>query len=634
MTEQRTVRGLATIALLKALYDTGRDHIDMFVPFVKDAIPRMAGPTFTPTELKLAITTQHGLAIPEHTIETILSRLTRKKLVEKEHGAYRATNLTSSSSAILSRRAHAEQVMMTLASRLQHYAREAGLPVTTNDQAINLLLTFLGANQPDLLLNHFEAATSALPDGITRAEARTVARFIKDVALQDPQLTDALREVLAGLVLQNALLLRDISDASRNFNDLVVVLDSNFLLGALGFAGPNTERSFRESLDIFKECGIRLEAFQQTADEMVRILNMYELKLATRAGRESLYPTDITRHLLTSGKTPADIREAIALLPQQIRQLGLRLRTTPNRDPRYTLDEEALSNALRRPTETATTPRVQHDVDAVAAVLCLRAGHPATTLENAKALFATTSSYVVRTIRDWFLLAGQIGVAPAVHYRALTNAAWLKKPASAQRLVLHELVTLCAAALAPSRRLWESFLEHLRHLEAAGTITSDEAAILVTSELTDRVLSECEEETLEEESMLAIRARVIGSFRAEAISIATAATSRATSIEEQHRRLVLIQYGRADWICNKLSYLPALMVAIVYVTGTVAIFPGRWDQVSSQWKGPATAAVIIVGLIGGTSLYNGFNLRDSRLALKTWLRPHVRRLLLGMSVNS
>ncbi|HET7025823.1 MAG TPA: hypothetical protein VFI39_11525 [Gemmatimonadales bacterium] len=632
MTEQRTVRGLATIALLKALYDAGKDHIDMFVPFVRDAIPRMLAPTFTPAELQLDITAHHGLTIPEHTVETILSRLTKKRLVVKEHGHFQATGLANPSSDILSRRVYAEQAITSLASRLREYGREAGLPINTNDQAINLLLIFVGANQPDLLLNHFEAATSAVPDGLTRAESRTVARFIKDVALEDPQLKVALQEVIAGLVLQNALLLRDISDASRRFDDLLVALDSNFLLGALGFAGPNTERSFRESLDILKECGVRLDVFEQTVDEMVRILTMYEYKLATHAGRESLHPSDITRHLLTSGATPADIREAIALLPHQLRQLGLRARTTPNRDPRYTLDESTLSEALRRPAETATTPRVQHDVDAVAAVLTLRAGHPATSLENATALFATTNSYVVKTIRDWFLAAGELGVAPAVHHRALTNAAWLKKPASAQRLVLHELVTLCAAALAPSRRLWDSFLAHLKHLEITGTITSDEAAILVASELTDRILSECDEETLEEDSMLAIRTRVLEGFRAEAMLVADAATSRATSLEEQHRRLVLVQYGRADWICRVLSFFPVAALASAYVIGTIAIFPGRWDSIPRGWAGAARVAVVVMGLIGGVALYNGFNLRDTRLALEAWLRPRVRRRMLGTSV--
>lgn len=619
--------------MLKALYDAGKDHIDMFLPFIVDSIDVLGKQTFAPSELKDDITARHGLTIPLNTIETLLSRLTKRGHVAREAGVYRAVRPAPKSTTLLARRSDIEHRMSQLASSLRIFATAAGLQVGTDDQAVDLLLTFLGANQPELLLNHFELTSAALPEGMPRTSARIVARYLKEQALRDPDLSNALQSILAGLVLQNALLLRDITDASRRFEDLAAALDSHFLLGALGFAGQYTQRSFRESIDILKECGVRLEVYEQTIDEMIRILAVYETKLATRAGRESLYPTDITRHLLITGATPSDIREAIALIPTQLKSLGLRTRSSPSRDRRYTLDEEALTEHLRRPHEQSTTPRVQHDVNMVAATLTIRAGRLATRLENARAVFVTTSSHVVRSIKEWFQAAGEPGISPVVHQRALTNAAWLKKPAAAQQLVLHELVTLCAAALSPSRRLWESFLEHLRQLETKGTISTDEAAVLVTSELTDHILAECDDETIEEESILAIRERVMDKFRSEAGVLSVDATARANSAEEAHRRLVLVHYGRADRLASWISFIPAVVIAAIYVFSTLLGFPGLWEMLPDNWRLTAKLLLLAGGLLGGVGLYTGFHLRGARLTLEGSLRPRLRKIILGVDTR-
>lgn len=76
----------------------------------------------------------------------------------------------------------------------------------------------------------------------------------------------------------------------------------------------------------------------------------------------------------------------------------------------------------------------------------------------------------------WFREQQEPGIPPIVHLAALTSIAWLKKPAAAADLKLHELIALCGAALRPHRRTWDRFVGYLRAATADGTLSTDGGA--------------------------------------------------------------------------------------------------------------------------------------------------------------
>ncbi len=175
-----------------------------------------------------------------------------------------------------------------------------------------------------------------------------------------------------------------------------------------------------------------------------------------------------------------------------------------------------------------------HDVDAVSAILTLRSGRRPSSLDDAWAVFATTSSSVVRTVVEWYRESGEGGISPVVHCLALSNIAWLKKPASAARRKLHELVALCAAALRPSRKVWDSFGRQLRELQQAGQMSSDEYVATVVSELTEARLVELDEDAeVEAETVLEVVERVKASYAEEAARAVAAAESAAGRHREE-----------------------------------------------------------------------------------------------------
>lgn len=55
-----------TLALLKTYYDERRDHVDMFAPFVIDAIKELQTDDFLTDDIKNTLLTCHKIDIPVH----------------------------------------------------------------------------------------------------------------------------------------------------------------------------------------------------------------------------------------------------------------------------------------------------------------------------------------------------------------------------------------------------------------------------------------------------------------------------------------------------------------------------------------------------------------------------------------
>lgn len=660
---EKNLRGLTTVALLKTNFDAGRDHIEMFRPFAEDAIAAFAGQKFTLEAAKQALREKHGLDIPATTLTTLLGRCVRSRVLKKERGEY-VVQRPPARPSIEAERRRIDAEHHVLARAMCDFLATNGRPDVTEEGALGMLLEFISEHQIELLLDGEPDATRGA--ALAPKDTRRVARFVTEICLRDPQLSDFLQRVIEGFVLQNTLLLKDISLADRRFRNLTVYLDSGFVFGALGLLGDSVRIASREGLDLLRSVGAHLAMFDKTRDEMKRILSVYERNLATAEGRSTLHPTELTRFLITHRYKPSDIREMVSLLEASVQALGIELASTPPRMRQFTLDEKDLE--LRLAHFGRTEMRNIHDVDCVAAILTLRSGRTTDSLDDARAVFATESRVVVNTVQQWYRDHRQGGVAPIIHYIRLSNLAWLKKPASASKLKLQELVALCAAALKPSRKMWDAFLEHLRKLERDGKLTSDEAVAVVASELTDNLLAEVEDSDGDKESLAAVVDRVRTAYeekaRVEAKHLAAGAISeadkrvsqaeatlaaarsaaerdkrqllgnleealgRAGAYEEQVRRVELLLRRRAlfwaTWV-GRAVFAVGTAAIVLATIGTTNAFPPHAGILKELFAGAAVLALII----GGARAIWGGHVTLWQAELTTHLEQRFRKALMG-----
>jgi hypothetical protein len=522
-------KALATIAFLKIRLDEGHDHLGLFEPLILDALAHSVRQDFVASDLQPIIEHRTGLLIPTNTIQTLLGRFKRKHILHRAGGRFFRTEIALPDSKLDESRRNIELQQAELATAFMTYSESIGVGFGTVENALAAIATFISDNKISLVLDEPVAESPLERSSLDRKSTRAIARFITEQCSSSTTLLKALSALTEGILLQDALLFRDISEAGHRFENLLVALDTGILFGVLGLTGISNAVAAKEGLTLLREAGARTGAFSQTIDELRQILAVYEQKLGTSSGRLSLHPTALTHHVLTSRMSPADMRVISSSLEARLAKIGIPILKMPAHIASYTLNEEELAKRLQNAARPdAGAARIRHDVECIAAVLTLRAGRTATSIERSIAVLSSTSGRVIRDVQRWFTAEGEHGVPPMVHHVALTNIAWLKKPAAAPNAKLHELAAICVAVMRPTRQTWMKVIETLRKLRDDGVITDDETAAIVASELTEPLLARLDDDfEPDADSIEQAIARVTDDYRSKASEAAKDVITKA-----------------------------------------------------------------------------------------------------------
>ena len=628
-------RGLATVALLKTNFDKGHNHISMFRPFLLDAISGLDKDDFQVKEIHGVMISRHGLDVPPQTLHTLLKPILKSGLVHREGGCYfrkhdfPPSNLPEATARIESEHSH-------LAAELRNYLGDHHQPLETDEAALALLLEFLERNHVGMVLdephqNQPDSGDPTLHSKIRRKQ-RLVVRFIKEVVPSNDRLTTILQQMLEGFILQNALLLKDINAATRKFKNLRIFLDTRLVLQALGYQGDPSRVATTQMIAMLKRAGAQVGVFEVTIKEIKTVLYFHQEHLGTSQGRDVLSGDRLTRFFLINRYTPSDVAQIIALLDQYVLQAGLFICPVPTHIPRYTLDEENLARRLAKHDTPGDERRVWHDVSCVAAVLTLRGSTLPQDIDNAKAIFVTATGLVIKNVTEWFrqqLGGQQLKVkaarllSPVTHHIALSNVAWLKLPASGQKLKLHELIALCSAALEPTRKTWDQFKQHLRNLRDSGVVSSDETTAILVNQFTDVHLSRLEDELtddtdIDSDNLNEVIERVKASYAAAAQDHA----AKAKHATEQQKNLQLRVHQQADKLAaiitkGALWFLALIVIAVLLLSLFASPGPAR------------RIALLLLLALNAVSLLFGFYIFKHRANLQARLTTWIRHWLTG-----
>ena len=310
---KQVTRGLATVALLKTNYDRGQDHIGMFMPFILDALSAIPEDHFGIEDVRNSVNERHGLDIPAHTLQTLLSRACKEGFLTRAAGTLsKVPHKNISQSTLIQDRDTLIREHNFLAEALQQFAANRQFPLASAEDALALLWDFLELNHVAMLVEN-QPEEQAPAHGKTPNRQRIVAAFLSDAFLSRPDLASIVQRMLEGYVLQNTLLLRDIASAKRRFRNLNVYIDTGIIMSVLGYRGEATRRATLEAFRLLRDTGARIAVFEATLGEVRRILYVYEEHIKTDSGRKSLYPTDVTRFFLTKHFSPSDVRTEILL---------------------------------------------------------------------------------------------------------------------------------------------------------------------------------------------------------------------------------------------------------------------------------------------------------------------------------
>ncbi|HEY1988195.1 MAG TPA: hypothetical protein VGG43_01915, partial [Acidimicrobiales bacterium] len=554
----------------------------------------------------------HQLTLPINTLQSLMQRAVNQKFLERQGGIYLVKPDHPEVSDLSNERAKVEERQRRLASALCEHAAGKGFPIENTEEALAMILSFLDkyhvsmASAIDVPPQMEHGPVEMTRDQPDRSLLIT-ADFIEKAVSEGGVEADAIQEMLEGFVLQNALLLKDISTADRKFRHLRVFFDSGLVLAALGYKGDAAKLATVEMMSLLQDTGATVEVFERTIDEIKGILVVYENGLGSSQGRENLRKTELTRYFLANQYSPSDIRTISSTINRTLRDLGFNIRELPVHKVQFTLNEDDLSERLAGAGGVKSEPRVVHDVNSVAAVLTLRKGRVSDSLDTAAAVFVTDNWMTFKTVQEWYEAESPGSIPPIIHYLLLSNLAWLKRPASATKLKLQELVALCVAALRPSRRTWDAFLGNMKRLQESGDLSSDEVTAVVANGLTENLLAEQEmEDTFDASTTSEIVERVKLAHQAQAAIELQDAQAKVQNVEATLGNV----RQRSRSIAKYVAWTVVIVLASCCIVGaaltTIQAVGGH-----VPWL-PIVLIVVPGGLYGLTGVLAGWNLKADR----------------------
>ena len=194
------VKGLGTVALLKAFFDEGADYLGLFYPLVLDVIAQMAESSFDTQAVQRGLVEHHGIDIPKHPLRTLLRRGIRKHHLRREGGRYFRCDIEEEELApieTIKRRISVEHA--ELARALVAFAAMVDLEVDSEEEALELIFAFLAENELALRPTG-DAVQVAEVLAVEERALRVTAAVIDDVLNSNERLSVFLQRLVSRLV--------------------------------------------------------------------------------------------------------------------------------------------------------------------------------------------------------------------------------------------------------------------------------------------------------------------------------------------------------------------------------------------------------------------------------------------------
>jgi len=636
------VASLTSLAILKVNWDKGQDYIQNFVPFVAEAVRRADQDEVSIVEIQKIIRDEFGLVIPQGALVTLLHRAERSGIVKKAHGIY-VRNSASIDPTFVQTRADFIRQQGALVEKLIAFCAEKHDVTLTGEEAEHALLGHLQNSCIPLLAAAVDGCAIPPPEKKVQHAEFLVSSFTIALYEKDPVGFGFLETVMKGSMLANALFMPDIAHAKRKFEKLSVYLDTPILLRALGLEDSGLETSTKELLTLLYELNVDLLCFEETKDEIRRILEaaQHALRNPNFGGR---HPFSVHDYLLKVGATASDVELVIVNLERSLRRVRVAIRPAPPHAVHLGLDEMRFEHIMREEMPTQREEARPHDLNCLTAVHRLRNGAPKYGIETCGHLFVTPNNGLAVTASRFTREQHGASTVPlCVNDHTMATLAWVKNPTLVADFSRHRLLADSYAALRLGSELWRKYLDEITRLQRNGNITEQDADLLRVSTTVKTTLVELtlgNPDVFTQGTVQEILARAQAEARrgtevklaqetqkresAEQTARAAGETL-AAALMSQRARLAEIGELVGRWV-TRATFLIASIMAVL---GFVLTLPLGFSYTTMDWWIRTGAAVVICVFAAFAiwSLLTGGSVREVSRKLEVWTAKMVEKSL-------
>jgi hypothetical protein len=491
------------LALLSYNWEQSKkDIIDSYIPLVCNAIRLKTYSKITRENVQVDLTDSYGINIPLGAIESILKRMAKDGLLNRQAGEWLVNYEKVCESIKTNHKDELDAAFKELVLDLNNYSKDAfSVELTTEDIEIGII-AFFKDHDLDLLFAS-NSGESVLPKVKESKKAKyIIAKFITDLQTKEPRKFKTVLKLAKGYAIASLMTYEDIQHYSGNLNDVEVFLDAPIIFNLLGLNGDSNLKLGQELIDSLKSNGAKLKVFEINYGEVVKTIEDAIKRLNSRN-------FDITK---SSRVLRTAIRENISAQQLQIKLNQLEgmlkshsiakegTRSLSDHEHKYQIDEVKLIKAIEelyRKNGAHKIPiyiseKIERDVEAISSIFKIRKQNRATSLKSSKAILLTSNEQIalaskVHERKEWEYKST---IPVCVTDIFLSTILWANYPTKNENLNIRQLISECYSIIELDNRLLSKFYEDINKMHKENIITDEQFYLLSASNLTYTLLEQ------------------------------------------------------------------------------------------------------------------------------------------------
>lgn len=571
-----------------------QDYIEYLRPFVLAVLNKNKPDPVSDNVVADLILNEFGLNIPNRAINLVLRRLAKQKLLKKDMGVFSIVS-TLPDSGIELHRTEASRNIQVVITNLVEYSKSTPFCFTSEDSAIEALLSFLSDFSIDCLRTYvFGTAIPDIPERNNKAIV-LISKFVKNISQKDLPLFDSFMVIVKGQMLSNALLCPDLDSQRQAFNKVKFYLDTPFVIRLLGLEGVEKKSAALETIELVQILGGKFAIFEHTYQEVYNVIRGAAGYIDHPDGKGG-----IVIESRRAGKTRSDLLLIAQKLDGELLTYSILKAKTPPYEFNLQIDEVAFEGILEDEVHYYNDKAKLFDINSVRSIYVLRHGLAPVRLEDANAAIVTPNASFAHAAYEYGKQFEETReVSSVITDFSLANIAWLKRPLKAPELPQREVIAYAYAAMNPRAELWAKYLDEIEKLAKRKDISESDHAVLRYSlrareELMDLTLGD--EEALNTKTVSAILEKAStelqGVKKAELYSEQEAHEKTKRELDVQIRR-----QAHLEAYIERLSHRIGVGIGIILsiLLGTVVIYGVVYGVVGIRsWTGIIVVIVLTI----------------------------------------
>jgi len=473
-----------------------KDYLSTFLPFIATLSVKMNYEIIEISTVVNDFKNEFGINIPRAPMQSILSRAVNKGLIAvTKDGRYVPNIDEMNNNSFIHKKDLSDKSIDVVIEQFLSFSRIFGEKHNidiSRDEAIDIFIGFLDRYSPKTIAGNTDDIVRG--DSISKRNLFLMGRFIQNVSATNVPLFDTIQKLAMSHLVSVALAFDlPTADGAKEFEEIVIYLDTPIVLRLLGLQTQEFEDSYREMFSTFTET-IRPKymIYQHTFDEITRILgdcaNWIE-----NSNFNPLYANQALLSFVERKFNKTQIELYIEGLEDELSENAIKV----DKSEFYVLNHRTAQidyNKLKERLIDAYTEKnpnfdisrnessISYDIQSIENTVKLWGSKSSAKYSALGSIFLTSNStlaYVCRRFTSEYWWDNNNHKSPCVTDYYLGTMIWLSTPVKkVENFSKLKLLSDCNSATILSREVMDKFLYELKRLEESERVKNSALILL------------------------------------------------------------------------------------------------------------------------------------------------------------